>query len=62
MFSNVHFLVVPALCVVPMYPGGDPTRIIVVVVLVVLGVCFFSLLSYKGKTLVDAEGKDKCEI
>ena len=39
---------VSALCLIPMLPNGDPTRIIVVVSLVVGGFSFFGLLSWLG--------------
>ena len=39
---------VSALCVIPMYPNGNPTRIITVVSLVTGGFLFFGLISWLG--------------
>ena len=40
---------ITALCVIPMLPDGDVTRVVVVTVLVVGGVAFFLLLSRLGE-------------
>jgi hypothetical protein len=39
---------VSALCLIPMYPDGDPTRIVVVLSLLLGGFSFFGLLSWLG--------------
>ena len=40
---------VTALCVIPMYPNGNPNRIILVVSLVIGGFIFFGILSKLGE-------------
>ena len=52
---------ITALCVIPMFPDGNPNRIILVVCLVFGGFLFFGLLSKIGKKYLNfiLRGKEK---
>ena len=44
---------VTALCVIPMFPNGNPNRIILVICLVIGGFIFFGALSKFGEKYLD---------